>query len=186
MALAREAITAGAERDLIALIERCGLIDRGGDRSSFSFGWEYAFTEDVFRRCPPIPSGFEAVREAAAALARVEPEDLVQCLLNRYETGSGIDPHTDKGVWEAVVGVSLGSACIMDFADQENPAGEPVAVELPPRSIYLLSGDARYRFTHALRPAPATRWSVTFRSFAPGMPVGAGDEIEAGGSAPEA
>jgi alkylated DNA repair dioxygenase AlkB len=43
--------------------------------------------------------------------------------------------------------------------------GEERPVALPPRSIYLLAGDARYAWRHSLQPVRGTRWSVTFRSF---------------------
>jgi hypothetical protein len=40
-------------------------------------------------------------------------------------------------------------------------------VHLPPRSIYLLTGEARLAYQHSLPPAEGRRWSITFRSFSP-------------------
>ena len=39
-----------------------------------------------------------------------------------------------------------------------------LAVDLAPRSIYSLSGDARWGWQHAISPTPGLRYSITFRS----------------------
>ena len=43
---------------------------------------------------------------------------------------------------------------------------ERVAVELPPRSAYLLAGPARTEWQHSIVPMEQTRRSVTLRSLA--------------------
>lgn len=167
--LAYEAITPAEERNLIALIEAAGLsypaYDPANRRSSASFGWKYDFGADRFAPCPPLPEGFRRIAETAAAFAGVRAEELVECLLNRYEPGAVIQPHLDKPVWEHVVGVSLGAATTMNFRKPLAGGGYDHAdAVLPPRSMYLLAGPARHLFEHGLPPAEATRWSITFRS----------------------
>jgi alkylated DNA repair dioxygenase AlkB len=39
---------------------------------------------------------------------------------------------------------------------------------LEPRGIYHMSGDARHLWEHSIVEMTATRWSITFRSLAPG------------------
>ena len=167
--LAYEVLTEEEEAELIELIEASQLIrkayDPGNARSSASFGWTYDFARDTFAPCAPIPEGFQAIRETAAAFAGVAPADLAECLLNRYDPGAVIQPHQDKPVWDRVIGISLGSSAPMEFRRDGDGEAGPVVIELPPRSIYLLAGDARHVFTHALPPMERTRWSITFRSY---------------------
>jgi alkylated DNA repair dioxygenase AlkB len=165
--LATEIVTPGEEQALIAAIEGAGLsyyaYDPDNPRSSKSFGWKYDFLKDTFVRCEPLPAGYRAIAERAAAFAGIPADDFAECLLNRYEPGAMIQPHFDKPVWAHVVGISLGAAATMVFRHGES--GGERRVELQPRSIYLLADDARYVWQHSLAPVRGTRWSITFRSF---------------------
>lgn len=164
--LAFEAIPPAEEAALIALIEAadltCSAYDPGNSRASASFGWKYDFLSDSFVPCGAIPEGFQALAETAAAFAGLARDDLAECLLNRYAPGAVIQPHCDKPVWERVIGVSLGTPATMVFRDPRS--GEERPVVLPPRSMYLLAGDARHVWHHALPPMHDTRYSITFRS----------------------
>lgn len=165
--LAQDVMTPADEAALIALIEGSGLAysayDPGNTRSSTSYGWKYDYANDSFVPCKPIPEGFRAIADTAAALAGLAYDDFAECLLNRYEPGAVIQPHLDKPVWEHVVGISLGVPTTMVF--REPTSGEERPVELPPRSLYVLAGDARYVWQHSLPPMQGTRYSITFRTF---------------------
>ena len=167
--LADEVVTSEEEADLITLIERSGLsyspYDPENPRSSTSYGWKYDYGSDSFLACAPMPNGFRAICEKAAAFAGVEPDQLAECLLNRYEPGAIIQPHLDKPVWEHVVGISLGTPTTMQFRKEVGDVYARAEIELAPRSMYLLSGEARYTWQHSLPPLEATRWSITFRDF---------------------
>jgi alkylated DNA repair dioxygenase AlkB len=52
----------------------------------------------------------------------------------------------------------------MRFRKGEGADQESLAVELPPRSIYLLTGDARSAWQHTIPPVKEVRWSITFRT----------------------
>jgi alkylated DNA repair dioxygenase AlkB len=160
-----DVISPDEEASLIALIEAAGLVyppyDPGNRRASASYGYKYDYATDSFRKCPEMPEAFLRLREKAAALAGVRPDDIPEVLLNRYEEGAVIQPHRDKPQWEHVVGISLGEAVPMHFTRD----GEAIDVMLPPRSMYLLADDARYVWDHSLPPAPGTRYSITYRSF---------------------
>ncbi|MCW1428459.1 alpha-ketoglutarate-dependent dioxygenase AlkB [Novosphingobium sp. JCM 18896] len=164
--LAYEVISPAEEATLVALIEAadltCSAYDPGNPRASASFGWKYDFANDGFVRCVAMPEGFRALAETAATFAGLVSDDLAECLLNRYAPGAVIQPHCDKPVWEHVVGVSLGAPATMLFSHPDS--GEELAVVLPPRSIYLLAGEARHVWRHALPPMRDTRHSITFRS----------------------
>lgn len=167
--LAREIMTPAEEQGLIALIEASGLsyyaMDPDNPRSSKSYGWKYDFRNDSFVPCEPIPEGFRPICEKAARFANVEPEDFAECLLNRYEPGAIIQPHSDKPVWEHIIGISLGSAETMTFSKPSDAAQADIDIVLEPRSMFLLSGEARHVYHHSLPPVKSMRWSITLRTF---------------------
>lgn len=74
-----------------------------------------------------------------------------QAILNRYEPGEGITPHVDllKRFGDGIIGVSLGAGCVMDFKEVEGDT--QWSIWLPPLSIIVLEGDARYRWTHGIK-----------------------------------
>lgn len=167
--LAREIMTPEQEAELIALIEGTALsyyaVDPDNPRSSISFGWKYDFRNDSFIPCAPMPEGLRGICETAARFAGVEPDAFAECLINRYEPGAIIQPHCDKPVWELVIGISLGSAAVMTFSKPAELGGESIDIPMPPRSLYLMAGEARHVYRHSLPPVPATRWSITLRTF---------------------
>jgi hypothetical protein len=38
-----------------------------------------------------------------------------------------------------------------------------VALDVEPRSIYRIEGDARWQWQHSVEPTKELRWSITFR-----------------------
>lgn len=97
-----------------------------------------------------------------------------QCIVNDYFGGQGIKPHLDRDFFgEEVVGFSLGSATVMDFRCSKT--SEVRALLLEPRSVLILTGDARGSWQHSITPAPtllyrgklhtrSRRTSLTFRT----------------------
>jgi DNA oxidative demethylase len=140
-----------------------GIRSYRADRERGPVGWNEDFVNDTLVPGDRLPDGFGAIAARAAAFAGLHPKDFAECLLNRYEPGAIIQPHLDKPVWEHVVGISLGLGATMVSRHQET--GEERPVELSPRSMYLLAGDARHVWQHSLPPLWDTRYSITFRSF---------------------
>jgi alkylated DNA repair dioxygenase AlkB len=89
----------------------------------------------------------------------------VQSLLVRYDPGAGIGWHRDRPVFEHVIGISLGATATMRFRRRRAGGFDRASVPLAPRSLYHLTGDARWRWEHSIAPMEVTRWSITFRSF---------------------
>jgi alkylated DNA repair dioxygenase AlkB len=98
-----------------------------------------------------------------------------QVIANEYLPGQGISAHVDcvPCFDDAIVSVSLLSACEMSFRDLRSL--EMRAVLLAPRSGILLSGAGRYNWTHdiaarksdfvdGVRLARERRISLTFRN----------------------
>ncbi len=136
-----------------------------GKRLTRSFGWHYDFDTSQFGATDPLPDWLLPIRQRAAAFAQLPEEALVQALLIRYDPGAGIGWHRDRPVFEHVVGVSLGVPATMRFRRRKPGGFDRVAVPLPPRSVYHLSGEARHDWEHSIAEMEVTRWSITFRSF---------------------
>ena len=95
-------------------------------------------------------------------------------LINEYLPGQGIAMHCDYQPFDrTVVSLTLLSACVMDFRRLAD--GRQQALLLEPRSLLVLSDEARYQWQHriarrksdlwqGLRLPRARRVSVTFRS----------------------
>ena len=167
--LACDFVMPDEEAELIATIEASGIThvdyDPGNPRGERTYGWFYHYAQDyadhAVSPCDPLPAAFLAVRERAAALAGIAPEGLIQCLLLRYDPGSVIQPHCDMAAWGNVIGLSLGTSVTMEFVN----GAERIAVDLPPRSAYLQTGDARHVWQHSIPSVIRTRWGITFRDF---------------------
>ncbi|ESK94097.1 fe2og oxygenase family oxidoreductase [Moniliophthora roreri MCA 2997] len=148
------------------------------------------------------------------------PSRARQAIINLYHPGEGITPHVDllRRFGDGIIGVSFSSGCVMQFVKQERQpeAGkecvdadgnrnavdsqssndQPVYdVYLPERSIIVMTGDARYRWTHGIARRVRdyvflkgkqdhdggewidrkVRLSITFRWLLPGAEVVGGD-----------
>lgn len=57
---------------------------------------------------------------------------------------------------DTIASLSLGSACVMDFT---NVTGEKQSHLLEPRSLLILSGDARYHWQHAIPARKSDKWN---------------------------
>lgn len=162
-------ITEAEERALIAHIDGAKLspfrFQRwAGKRLTQSYGWTYDFETGRFSPTEPIPEWLEPFRNRAARFADIDPADLVQALLIRYDPGAGIGWHKDRPVFEHVIGISLGAPANMRFRRRIDSKFERVSAPLAPRAIYHLSGEARHGWEHSIAEMEAARWSITFRS----------------------
>ncbi|KAJ7239982.1 hypothetical protein B0H12DRAFT_1135462 [Mycena haematopus] len=134
--------------------------------------------------------------EIHALLFSPNPTRARQAILNLYHPGEGIIPHVDllRRFGDGIVGVSLGSSCVMEFARVDKAADDasPLRLFLPERSVIVLSGDARYAWTHGIENRTTdlvgdadaqkivqrgVRLSITFRWLLPGADVVGQDEF---------
>ncbi len=174
--LVENCVSAADERAVIAAIDAVELSPfrfQGwlGKRLTASFGWRYDFDTGGFTPADPIPDWLLPLRQAAAQVAGLMPEELVHALLTRYDPGAGIGWHRDRPVYEHVIGVSLGAPASMRFRRRRAGGFDRMSVPLPPRSIYHMAGEARHMWEHSIAPIDAARWSITFRSLAAPHPA---------------
>lgn len=77
-----------------------------------------------------------------------------QAILNLYRPGQGITPHVDleSRYADGILGVSLLTSTVMDFRPaSSSPSSAPVhSVRLLPRDVYVLSGPARFEWSHGI------------------------------------
>jgi len=135
-----------------------------GKRLTASYGWHYDFDDATFAPADPIPDWLLPLRAKAARFARLQPGELVQALLIRYDPGAGIGWHRDRPVFEHVLGVSLGAPATMRFRRRKPGGFNRASALLTPRSIYHLTGEVRHEWEHSISAMEVTRWSITFRS----------------------
>jgi alkylated DNA repair dioxygenase AlkB len=95
-------------------------------------------------------------------------------LVNEYLPGQGIALHRDYEPFDRmVVSLSLFAPCLMDFRREKSSDRHSLLLE--PRSLLVLSDDARYKWQHGIARRKNDRWqgiviprarriSLTFRS----------------------
>lgn len=167
--LQAEFLGVSEERDLV---EYVGSVSFGNvrmhgvtaKRRVAQFGWRYSFEGFQLTPTAAIPMELEGVRERAAAVAGIRAEEFSEALITEYPAGAGIGWHRDAPDFGIVAGISLGRNCRMRLRHGEGDERETAAVELPARSIYLLTGAARRQWQHTIPPVREPRWSITFRT----------------------
>lgn len=164
-------VSTAEEAALIARIDDTGLSpfrfqQWTGKRLTRSYGWSYDFETGAFAPTEPMPDWLDDVRSRAARFAGLDPDELVQALLIRYDPGAGIGWHKDRPVFEHVVGISLGHEATLRLRRRSDRGFERAKAALAPRSIYYLTGEVRHQWEHSIAAMDEPRWSITFRSLA--------------------
>jgi alkylated DNA repair protein (DNA oxidative demethylase) len=163
-------VTPDEERHLLSEIEALDFREitmRGqtARRTVRMFGLDYDYEGGELVPADPLPEPLEWLRWRAAALIERAPDDLVQILVSRYPEGAGIGWHRDAPMFGSrIVGVSLGGTSRMRFQRTIKGEREVAAVDLQPRSAYVLSGKARWSWQHSIPATKELRYSVTFRT----------------------
>lgn len=161
-------ITVNEERALIeAIDQQPWLNDLKRQVQHYGYKYDYkARTVTPSSYIGPLPEWVEKI----AAWLPFKPD---QAIVNEYEPGQGISAHVDcvPCFGDMIASLSLGSGAMMQFAH----AGHKEEIYLEPRSLIILSSEARYTWTHAI-PARKSdmvngfklqrerRISLTFRS----------------------
>ena len=82
-----------------------------------------------------------------------------------YPAGAEIGWHRDAPMFGSrIAGVSLGAPCRMRLQRTVGGTRRVAAIDLAPRSAYLLTGKARWSWQHSIPATPALRHSITFRT----------------------
>jgi alkylated DNA repair dioxygenase AlkB len=133
-------------------------------RTARHYGLDYDYEARTPKPGEPVPDWLVAPRALAAELAGVEPEQLVEILVQRYPPGSTIGWHRDAPAFDTVVGLSLAGASRLRFQRGKGEERRVAEVRLEPRSGYVLAGEARASWQHSIPPTKELRYSITFRT----------------------
>ena len=176
-----ELVTPEAEAALILRVEDLELEEVrmhgvAARRTVAHFGYSYAYDSARISPGPPLPEAFHELRARAAELLSVDPNRLREVLVSRYPEGAGIGWHRDAPAFARLVGVSLGSECVLRFRRRDGSGWARFSQCLAPRSAYVIAGEARSDWQHSIPSVDGLRYSITFRTLRR-------DERETGGRA---
>jgi alkylated DNA repair dioxygenase AlkB len=172
-------ITAVEEATLVAALQELDLkaFEFQGhlaNRRVISFGLRYDYSRRKVEPASEFPSFLNELRVKAAEFAGRSANEFRQAGVNEYGPGAGIGWHKDKAQFGIVVGVSLLAPATMRFRRAQRHGWDRVSQTVAPRSIYLLSGEARTEWEHSIPPLDELRYSVTFRTLSDDDPLAKG------------
>ncbi len=136
-------------------------------RRTVNYGAGYDFSKQRATSAPPLPDFLVPLIVKAAAWAKVDPAEFVQALISEYEIGTPLGWHRDVPNYEIVVGISLLGPGRLRFRPYPWHTGlkkKVFAMEVAPRSAYMLRGAARWQWQHSVPPAKVLRYSITLRT----------------------
>jgi alkylated DNA repair protein (DNA oxidative demethylase) len=163
-------ITVEEEQDLLRHIETLSFSEvrmHGvtAKRKVVHFGWDYGYDSWTISPTEPIPQWLMPLRLRASGVIGVPTEAVQEVLITCYEPGAGIGWHRDAPMFgPKVLGVSLVGTCRMRFQRTVGGKRQTAEAVLSPRSLYVLTGAARFTWQHAIPPGKEWRYSITFRT----------------------
>ena len=143
----------GEHDRVLGTVSGSGWQDAGGRRIQFYGHW-YHHAKGVY----PVGDLPDWGLSLASRLCqdRLMPYMADQLIVTEYQPGEGIRPHVDAPVFaDVIVGVTLGSTCVMEFARVGNPTER---VLLEPRSAVVLAGEVRQEWQHAIPARTGDEW----------------------------
>jgi alkylated DNA repair dioxygenase AlkB len=165
-------ISAAEEEELLAEIRTLPLANARyrqytALRRTVNFGSSYDFTHRVSLDAPPIPAFLMPLRAKVAAWAGLPADRFVQALIAEYSSGTPLGWHRDVPEFEVICGVSLAGIARLRFRPYPwsiEKKREVFALDVEPRSAYILRDEARWGWQHSVPPTRALRYSITFRT----------------------
>jgi alkylated DNA repair dioxygenase AlkB len=137
-----------------------------GNRRVVSFVLKYDYSRRAVEPDSAMPAFLDDLLLRVAEFAGFDPDAFQQVGVNEYRSGAGIGWHKDKPQFGIVVGVSLLAPATMRFRRVDGSRWQRISHTVMPRSIYVLSGEARTEWEHSIPPLTELRYSVTFRTLA--------------------
>ena len=165
------------EKELIAAIDHQHWI-KDLRRRVQHYGYRYDYKKRMLTendRIGDLPSWVLPIckRLVEQGVFQKHPDQLI---VNEYQPGQGIAPHTDRNCFGSVVAsISLGSDCMMNiFPDPKNKKNA-FSIVLQHQSLLVLCGMARDKWLHGISPKKtdtqdgskiprSRRISLTFRT----------------------
>jgi len=139
------------------------------------YGFAYDYRARSVDPIQCIPAELDCYRDCLMATCMnlgldIGGPEFNQCIVNKYEIEEGISSHVDAQCFGPVIGCfTLESGCVIEFV------GDRIHEKyIADGSLYIMSGDARYNWTHCMparkndvvdgrRVARGRRISITWR-----------------------
>ena len=150
-----EYLNAAAHDRLLAAVDTQPWL-KSADHRIQIYGYNYSHANRSLLRTGDLPEWVIdlAVRLCDDGLVPNVPDQMVA---NDYPPGSGFFAHIDQAVFgDIVASVSLGSTCVMRFS--HSASGQTEEFLLEPRSVLVLSDDARWAWQHEIPARAADTW----------------------------
>ena len=149
-------IDSATHDELLVIVSALPWKDIPGQRRMQFYGYTYDYFSRSIKRAGKLPPWARRISRRIHEDG-LSPRTPPQLAVNEYEPGQGIFTHVDADIFDDVVIISLGSACVMDFAD--SASDDTAQLLLEPRSALVLSDDARYRWKHGIAPRTTDEWN---------------------------
>ena len=137
-------------------------------RRTVHYGGQYDFSRGKLEVAPPLPPFLMPLRERVAGWIGIAPGELVHGLVTEYAPGTPLGWHRDVPDFELIAGVSLAGRARMRLRPyrpgERNRRQDVIALELEPRSIYMMRDSARWGWQHSIAETKELRYSITFRT----------------------
>jgi alkylated DNA repair dioxygenase AlkB len=165
-------ITPDEEAELLKHIEQLPLKESvyrqwTAKRRTVSFGGHYDFTHQELQPAASIPDFLLPLRARLAQWSGIDAENFTHANIAEYRRGTQLGWHRDVPDFEVIAGVSLNGVARMRFRPYPATTGwarAAFALDLRPRSAYIIRDTARWRWQHAISPTKELRYSITFRT----------------------
>jgi alkylated DNA repair dioxygenase AlkB len=135
-------------------------------RRIVSFGGRYDFSRNELNPAPPIPPFLYPLRQQVADWSGIAEAKFHHAMIAEYHPGTPLGWHRDVPLFEEVVGISLLGSARLRFRPYPPQPGQRTmfAIDLAPRSAYIMRAAARWEWQHAVSPTRELRYSITFRT----------------------
>lgn len=121
-----------------------------GKRRVASFGWRFDYSVQRLEQADKLPAWITPFLPRIEAFASLPSRTVRQVLCTEYDQGVGIGWHRDKLHFDLIFGLSLASACKFRFRRKASGKWERFTLEAQPRSLYMMSGEARQVWKHSI------------------------------------
>lgn len=117
-------------------------------RKVIQFGYKYDYSsKDIYKKTIPMSPLIKKVRDKLSEFF-TDYEKFNQCIVNKYLPGEGISKHIDRFEFgNTICCITIGSGANMYFSRGEYE----VPVYTYPKSIYIMTNDARYKWKHEMK-----------------------------------
>lgn len=155
------------EEEEVSLIETLDSLEWSNalKRRVQQYGRTYDYSNRILGKAPEIPDIIKVLGENIPHLSKKHQ----QVIVNEYLPGQGISAHTDHKYHfgDVIATISLGWRVPMLFKN----GNEEIEVLLPRRSLTILRGESRNKWTHEIKArkkdhgiSRERRISITFRN----------------------